>query len=182
MEKKFALAVVLVVFVMSSLAQPGDSSVHPSPNEVVQSLWTLIDHGALTTENGWAQASKIYEGSSNRTTGNLVIIADRYAVSRHVDIRGEQASVIVECAEVGRFDESLHFIPTPLSKFYKNGWVFHLKLRDGQWRIDEPALEQWVTVRAASRYMEQIHSTTQDPVLKSNAAKALEMLQHIKEP
>jgi hypothetical protein len=172
------------------------SSIHISPEKVVEQLWDMAMIGELLTPHGRKKASRFFAQPTPLPDHNAIrVFSNSYGIAP-AKIEGTTARLIVWCTDVGTIDAHLRFIPSPPPKSYKTARGYNLilapvaektygtagkkrtseKQGPAEWKIDAPQGDSFTTVNTAIRYVLEARNHTADRAVKKNANRTLASL------
>lgn len=182
-----------ILLAMTSLgfAQAPNSNRKPTEKLVVE--WErLVASGAFLTPDGWDAAGKLYKhANAFPTTGEISLISTGGLVGENWNREGTAEVETKWDDYYGTIDSSLRYNPPPGPVMW--GGVFRLVYTNKHvetgnrgevigpwdWKIEQPQMSRWSTVKKALEYVTMMREKTDDPIIKQNAGKTILALKHL---
>jgi hypothetical protein len=198
MKRLHAILSVLFLGVVSVTTQAPKSQGKPTEQLVVH-FEKLVANGAFLTPRGWKMAGELFARWGPFPRDNKIALMTVGGSLGETWVKDDQAQVETKWTDdLGTIDSALRFKP-PNDEIRSDmtSFVFHLiytnKHRDigakgetirevsgpWEWKIDEPLIIRWATVDRAIEYVEQMGNKSDDPIIRTNAARTIAALKRL---
>jgi hypothetical protein len=198
MKRLHAILSVLFLGVVSVTTQAPKSQGKPTEQLVVH-FEKLVANGAFLTPRGWKMAGELFARWGPFPRDNKIALMTVGGSLGETWVKDDQAQVETKWTDdLGTIDSALRFKP-PNDEIRSDmtSFVFHLvytnKHRDigakgetirevsgpWEWKIDEPLMIRWATVDRAIEYVEQMGNKSDDPIIRTNAARTIAALKRL---
>ena len=198
MKRLHAILSVLFLGVVSVTTQAPKSQGKPTEQLVVH-FEKLVANGAFLTPRGWKMAGELFARWGPFPRDNKIALMTVGGSFGETWVKDDQAQVETKWTDdLGTIDSALRFKP-PNDEIRSDmtSFVFHLiytnKHRDigakgetirevsgpWEWKIDEPLMIRWATVDRAIEYVEQMGNKSDDPIIRTNAARTIAALKRL---
>jgi hypothetical protein len=198
MKRLHAILSVLFLGVVSVTTQAPKSQGKPTEQLVVH-FEKLVANGAFLTPRGWKMAGELFARWGPFPHDNKIALMTVGGSLGETWVKDDQAQVETKWTDdLGTIDSALRFKP-PNDEIRSDmtSFVFHLiytnKHRDigakgetirevsgpWEWKIDEPLIIRWATVDRAIEYVEQMGNKSDDPIIRTNAARTIAALKRL---
>jgi hypothetical protein len=198
MKRLHAILSVLFLGVVSVTTQAPKSQGKPTEQLVVH-FEKLVANGAFLTPRGWKMAGELFARWGPFPRDNKIALMTVGGSLGETWVKDDQAQVETKWTDdLGTIDSALRFKP-PNDEIRSDmtSFVFHLvytnKHRDigakgetirevsgpWEWKIDEPLMIRWATVDRAIEYVEQMGNKSDEPIIRTNAARTIAALKRL---
>jgi hypothetical protein len=198
MKRLHAILSVLFLGVVSVTTQAPKSQGKPTEQLVVH-FEKLVANGAFLTPRGWKMAGELFARWGPFPRDNKIALMTVGGSLGETWVKDDQAQVETKWTDdLGTIDSALRFKP-PNDEIRSDmtSFVFHLiytnKHRDigakgetirevsgpWEWKIDEPLIIRWATVDRAIEYVEQMGNKSDEPIIRTNAARTIAALKRL---
>jgi hypothetical protein len=198
MKRLHAILSVLFLGVVSVTTQAPKSQGKPTEQLVVH-FEKLVANGAFLTPRGWKMAGELFARWGPFPRDNKIALMTVGGSFGETWVKDDQAQVETKWTDdLGTIDSALRFKP-PNDEIRSDmtSFVFHLvytnKHRDigakgetirevsgpWEWNIVEPLMIRWATVDRAIEYVEQMGNKSDDPIIRTNAARTIAALKRL---
>jgi hypothetical protein len=191
---RFVAVTSILVLAVRILAAQNNPLV-PTPQEVVERLWSAATQGELLTPQGWQNAARLFAdlGTVSRNS-TFTVMSNYYGVNR-ISVERDTAEVDMECANLGQINSALRFTPssaphsaktslryrlvfapTRLVTYSSTGQIVRESKGISQWQIQDPQSQPFTTVNTAIRYILELRVKIKDPAVRKNADETIAKL------
>ena len=198
MKRLHAILSVLFLGVVSVTTQAPKSQGKPTEQLVVH-FEKLVANGGFLTPRGWKMAGELFARWGPFPRDNKIALMTVGGSLGETWVKDDQAQVETKWTDdLGTIDSALRFKP-PNDEIRSDmtSVVFHLiytnKHRDigakgetirevsgpWEWKIDEPLIIRWATVDRAIEYVEQMGNKSDEPIIRTNAARTIAALKRL---